>query len=183
MKVMDMLVEVPDGDELDDGLLTVNDVLRMPPRRGYRFELHEGVLRMTPPPAWKHQRAAYRIERFFDDAGRAMCHENGIRFDGRNYRIPDVLVLRQDVELDEERSVHPPEIFEILVEVVSPSSVEEDQLVKAKLYAKAGIPQYWRIEPRQAGYVVVIGHLQDGQYATVREVPLDELLAGGGGLG
>jgi Uma2 family endonuclease len=178
---MDMLIEVPIGDR-SDGLLTVDDVLRMDPSGRFRFELHEGVLRMTPPPAWKHQKAAARLERHFEDSGRDVCRENGIEFDDHNFRIPDVLVVKRDAVVDEDRSVHPPWMFDVVIEVVSPSSFDEDELVKSKVYAKAAIPEYWRVHLRPEGYVVVIGQLQGGRYVSVREIPLDELLAGGGGL-
>ncbi len=178
---MDMLIEIPLGDR-PDGLFTVDDVLRMDSPRGFRIELHEGVLRMTPPPAWRHQKVAARLERHFEDSGREVCRGNGIEINDVNVRIPDVLVLKRDAVVDENVGVHPPWIFEIVIEVVSPSSVEEDRLVKSEVYAKAGIPQYWRVEQRPAGHLVVIDHLRDGSYVTVREVPLDELLAGGGGL-
>ncbi|MEV0561321.1 Uma2 family endonuclease [Dactylosporangium sp. NPDC050588] len=181
MKVMDVLVEIPGGDETD-GLVTVDDVLRLAPNRKYRFELHEGVLRMMPPPAWRHQKIASRLERYFEDAGRSVCQGNGIKFNSHNYRIPDVLVLKHGVAVDEDSSVHPPDLFEIVVEVVSPGTVDEDRLLKSKIYASAGIPEYWLVERRPDGYVVLLGRLRDGGYAWDREVALEELLAGGGGL-
>lgn len=84
MKVMDVLIEVPMGDPTS-GLLTVDDVLRMDPSGRFRIELHEGVLRMTPPPAWKHQKVAARLERHFEDSGREVCRGNGIEFNDRNW--------------------------------------------------------------------------------------------------
>jgi Uma2 family endonuclease len=182
MKVMDMLVEIPDGDR-PDGLFTVDDVLRMSPSRGYRFELHEGVLRMMPPAAWRHQRIASRIEDYLEAAGREVCQNNGIRFDDQHYRIPDVLVLKSGVTVDDSLSVHPPGLFEILVEVMSPGSVDEDRLIKSKVYAAAGIEQYWLVEHRPEGYVIAFGRLQGAGYVWDREMDLEELLAGGGGLG
>ncbi len=176
-----MFIELPVSDS--DGRFTVDDVLSVEPFRRFRIELHEGVLRRTPPPAWKHQKVASRLERYFEDAGRDACRENGIRFNDYNYRVPDVMVLKPDAHVDEDRSVHPPWIFEIVIEVVSPSSVDDDELVKSKIYAKAGISEYWRVELRAEGYVVLIDHLEGGRYVPAREVPLDELLAGGGGLG
>lgn len=181
MKVMDMLVEIPEGGR-SDGLLTVDDVLRMSPSRGYRFELHEGVLRMMPPPAWGHQKIASRLERYFEDSGREACQGNGIRFNDTNYRVPDVLVLKPGVAVDEDRSVHHPELFEIVVEVVSPGSADEDHLIKSKIYASAGIQEYWLVERRPQGYVVLFGRLQGAAYVWDGETDLEELLAGGGGL-
>jgi Uma2 family endonuclease len=182
MKVMDMLVEIPEGNRAD-GLLTVDDVLSMPPSRGYRFELHEGVLRMMPPAAWRHQKIASRLERYFEESGREVCQNNGIRFDDKNYRVPDVLVLKPGAVVDEDKSVHSPGLFEIVVEVVSPGSADEDRLIKSKVYATAGIQEYWIVERRPDAYVVAVGHLHGDHYVQVREVELEDLLAGGGGLG
>ncbi|GAB3872275.1 hypothetical protein GCM10027610_137430 [Dactylosporangium cerinum] len=178
-----MLIEIPEVDPTD-GLYTVDDVLRLAPTRKYRFEVHGGVLRVMPPPAWRHQKIASRLERFFEDSGRVTCQGNGVKFDNHNFRIPDVLVLKRGAVVDEDSSVHAPDLFEILVEVVSPGTVDEDRLVKSKLYASADIPEYWLVERRPDGYVVLIGHREsDVAYSWDSEIALEELLAGGGGLG
>jgi Uma2 family endonuclease len=62
---------------------------------------------------------------------------------------------------------------------VSPTSVDEDTIVKPKAYARAGIPEYWRVERTSGRYVVVMHRLQDDQYVQTGAVPLDELLAEG----
>lgn len=39
-----------------------------------------------------------------------------------------------------------PEDMLLAVEVASPSTVTQDKTLKAEVYARAGIPTYWRIE-------------------------------------
>ncbi len=75
---------------------------------------------------------------------------------------PDALVLRGNVEDYDDRYPDPTAEIAVLVEV-SDSTLERDSEIKAALYAKHGIPEYWivnlrertleiRREPRPTGY-------------------------------
>lgn len=177
---MDMLIQIP--EDASDGVFTVHDLLQLPETDRYQLELHEGVIRVVPPPKPGHNDVQLDLAFYFRARGRKAYTEMGVKFNDHSYRIPDVTVLRPGRTATAE-TVQSPDIVDLLVEVVSPTSVEEDRLVKAKVYADAGIPEYWRVERAATGYVVVQGRLHDGHYVPVGEVALEELLAGGGGLG
>ena len=49
---------------------------------------------------------------------------------------------------------------------MSPSSRSRDFIQKSALYAEAGVPEYWLIDPDAKQ--LIIGRLRDGQY--VREI-------------
>ena len=51
---------------------------------------------------------------------------------------------------------------DLIVEIVSPSSVYRDQVAKGNLYAKNGVLEYWIIDP--ANQVVEILVLENEQY-------------------
>lgn len=176
---MDMLIQIP--DDPSSGLFTVKDMLELPETDQYQLELHEGVIRVVPPANPEHNAVQLDLVVYFRGLGRKVYTEMGIKFNDRSYRIPDVSVLRPGMTVSSE-TLQSPEIIDLLIEVVSPSSVDEDGLVKAKVYADARIPNYWRVESTAAGYVVRQSSLQSDRYVAVREVPLDELVAGGGGL-
>ncbi|MDT0329139.1 Uma2 family endonuclease [Nocardiopsis lambiniae] len=78
---------------------------------------------------------------------------------------PDVTVVRKEAFARLEQTWFPPEAVE-LVEVVSPDSVDRDRERKPELYAKAGIPHFWRVE-HEGDEAVVHVHAPDparGEY-------------------
>ena len=58
---------------------------------------------------------------------------------------PDVLVVRHGNDIVQADAVHGAP--DLVVEVISPSSPMRDRLVKRDLYAEAGIPEYWIVDP------------------------------------
>ena len=83
--------------------------------------------------------------------------ENGgiaLTADRRNYRIPDITVVHASaVERDD--GVFVPADVVLTVEVVSPGSGGDDQVMKRYRYGKAGIPHYWLADPTQQTLVVL----------------------------
>lgn len=59
---------------------------------------------------------------------------------------PDISVLRPGAELSATTTALRAEDVLLAVEVVSPDSEERDRERKPELYAKAGIPHFWRVE-------------------------------------
>jgi Uma2 family endonuclease len=141
---------------------------------GFRYELHEGALRVSPSPGFGHQRLARRLMWYFKTQGRESVQEVSIVFDNHNYRIPDVVRLRPDVKPPND-GLLPPHHFDLFVEIVSRTSRDEDRIIKPKLYAGAGVPQYWRAEPDGDDYVIHMHRLEGGRYVQTRVVPAAEL--------
>ncbi|MEV4511321.1 Uma2 family endonuclease [Dactylosporangium sp. NPDC049525] len=180
MRVIDMDIAIP-GIHLPDGLFTVDDVLALPETDQYRLELHEGVIRVVPPANPERQEVQLELAIYLRGLGRKVYTTIGIQIDQRSYRIPDIAVLRQGEAVTTD-VLQSPDLFDLIIEVVSPGSVDEDRLLKSKVYADAGIPEYWRVENTAVGRVVVQSHLEGGHYRQVSQVALEKLLAGGGGL-
>ena len=141
------------------------------PEDGRRYEILDGSLLVSPPPAPRHQRAARRLVDALDDClgGRAGALEaleaTGIELvrgpTGR-VLVPDVLVARAAAVSAAEAVLHPGDVL-LVVEVVSPSSRSADRFVKPRLYAEAGIPAYWRMELDPPSLTVY--RLRVGEYA------------------
>jgi len=111
---------------------------------GIRFELDNGrLILVSPVKAW-HADIARRVCNALIARGKHAYLEQGIRISKRKVRYPDVGVFL--VKPDLERSRHDPAAFALVVEVVSPDSVEEDRVVKPRVYAGAGIPEYWIVD-------------------------------------
>lgn len=154
MSVMTRLYAPPDGWTVDD----LPEDLR-------RCELVDGALLVNPPPRPRHTAVAARLHELLAAAvgtGWAVLEAPGVHFDRRNYREPDVAVVRRTA-LDHDALV-PPDVL-LAVEVMSPSSVANDRVAKPALYASAGIAHYWRVElePR----MLVRYTLADGVYREV----------------
>ena len=129
----------------DDGW-TVDD-LGLLPEDGLRYELVDGVLHVSPPPPTPHNVTALELgARLLGAVDRAwrVAGPGSVRLDRRNRREPDVVVLRREAATQQDTA---PEDVLLAVEVMSPSSVTDDRLVKPEQYARAGIPHYWRLEP------------------------------------
>jgi len=78
---------------------------------------------------------------------------------------PDLLFIRRDrIDIYTERGLveGPPDI---VVEILSPGSHTRDMIKKAKLYAWAGVPEYWQADPL-ARDLTILG-LNRGHYAAI----------------
>ena len=75
-----------------------------------------------------------------------MSFDLSMRVDRRNEPRPDVVVIRRR---HAGQSPVPVEDALLAVEVVSPTSTFRDMYDKAKVYAHAGVPSYWVVDPLQ----------------------------------
>ncbi|MEO3744954.1 Uma2 family endonuclease [Plantactinospora sp. B5E13] len=133
---------------------TTDDLDAMPDD-GHRRELLDGVLIMSPSPTAAHQTVAGRLmvaleEDCPDEYDVTQAVE--VRISNRRSFIPDVLVTTAAAAARRTAKYEPHEVV-LAVEIVSESSESMDRVLKPALYAKAGIPFYWRIEIRD-GLVV-----------------------------
>jgi Uma2 family endonuclease len=51
---------------------------------------------------------------------------------------------------------------DVVVEILSPSSVDRDGYIKRKLYESFAIPEYWLVDPEQA--LITVYRLDEGSY-------------------
>lgn len=79
---------------------------------------------------------------------------------------PDLAVVK--AKADHYKSAHPTPKDVLLVIEVADSSTDFDNKVKAKLYGKAGIPEYWIVEIEEACVRVFTDPSKQG-YRTIKE--------------
>jgi Uma2 family endonuclease len=133
---------------------TVDDLEAMPVD-GNRYELIGGAIVMTPAPEPVHQRTGQGLLRLIEDA----CppgHEvfiSPIDFDlpGGQRVEPDIIVVPHG-SVGEKRLSGP---ALLVVEIVSPGSTVNDRVTKRGIYAEAGVPAYWIVDPA-AGHVLAL---------------------------
>jgi Uma2 family endonuclease len=119
------------------------------PPGGYRRELVDGVLHVSPSPASWHQRVSMRLGAALDRTAPAeyvVAEAVEIKLADRLRYIPDVLVVTAEAYGDGARPRYLPNEVALAVEIVSDSSRGMDRILKPNHYAVAGIPCYWRIE-------------------------------------
>ncbi len=122
------------------------------PDDGRRHELIDGEHFMTPAPSTRHQRTLRELNRLLD----AFVRERAL---GEVFFAPyDVILSTHDVvEPDllfvscERAGIVTPDNArgapDLVVEVVSASSRRQDEVLKRGLYERAGVPEYWLVDP------------------------------------
>ena len=70
--------------------------------------------------------------------------QGSVRLDLFNEPEPDILLLRP--QADFYASAHPGPADILLIVVVAESSIDFDRDIKARVYARAGLPDYWLVD-------------------------------------
>jgi Uma2 family endonuclease len=157
--------------------------LSLPTKRP--VELVDGTLEFLPMPSLAHQ---FLVQEFFlllvafvrqHQLGRVVCAPSPVRIGPGRLREPDVFYLSNDRSL----SAHePPDGADLVAEVLSPGKENRDRdlIEKAADYAKAGVAEYWIIDPEnqnvqvrilEAGSYRVTGPFTRGQSAASLRLP------------
>jgi Uma2 family endonuclease len=123
------------------------------PDDGRRYELYDGEVYVAPAPMPRHQIALMeilgRLWRYAEHSGGlVLAAPIDIVFDELNVLQPDIAYFsssrRHHVQPDAVTRVPP----DLVVEVVSPSTVRNDLGRKKATFARFGVPEYWLVDPR-----------------------------------
>src|SRR5688572_451329 len=74
---------------------TIDDLQRLPDD-GFRYEIVDGSLLVSPPPAVPHVRVTTRLRRIVEAQAPGplfVCENVGVELGGRTYRVPDLTVV------------------------------------------------------------------------------------------
>jgi Uma2 family endonuclease len=74
---------------------------------------------------------------------------------------PDIVVVCDQEKLDDKGCNGPPDM---VIEVISPSSAKYDRVLKFRKYQKAGVREYWIVDPEIK--TVQVNILENGRYIT-----------------
>jgi Uma2 family endonuclease len=148
---------------------TYDDYLRLPDD-GNRYEIIDGVLYVTNAPNFDHQFAVSEIHLqlgFFvkeRKLGVVLTASFEIHLSGVAQPVqPDVFFIV---------TAHQPrpgdKFFEgapdLIVEVLSPASVRLDRSIKLNAYERAGVGEYWLVDPRTHFVEVYTLSAESGEY-------------------
>lgn len=140
----------------DKGSFTYADYLSWPQHE--RWEIIDGTAYMQEAPSPVHQEVlAGLLAQFFQNLSGKACKvypapfsvrlmDKDERCDEEIEKVvePDITVVRDRSKIDQKGCLGAPDL---IVEIVSPSSMEMDKLVKFNKYEKAGVNEYWIVEP------------------------------------
>jgi Uma2 family endonuclease len=140
-------------------VLYPNDVMR--------HEIIDGDHYMNPAPSTYHQtiskRLQYHLYAKIELAGLGLVFNAPVDVQLSNHDIvqPDLVVLLKGTRA----RVTPAKINgapDLLVEILSPSTAANDQHLKRKVYERAGVAEYWIVDPEEPGLTQLV--LRDGAY-------------------
>ncbi|HEX5944661.1 MAG TPA: Uma2 family endonuclease [Acidimicrobiales bacterium] len=156
--------------------LTYDEVQQFPDD-GYRYELVDGELLVTPAPNTAHQRA---ITQLIIVLAAAVSAEMEALVGPVDWYVrpttcfePDLVVVRRDGRADAQKLLEPPVLA---VEVLSPSTRHRDVGLKLRAYEDAGLAWYWVVDPVEPR--LTVHRLVDGRFARLASVAGDECYAG-----
>ena len=139
---------------------------------GARWELIEGIpYAMSPAPTRRHQKIASNLHgQVFNFLRGKTCEVYHAPFDVRlnadgdddTVVQPDISVICDRFKLDDQGCIGAPDL---IIEILSPSTANKDRIKKFLLYQKAGVKEYWIVDPETESVQV---HLlnEKGQYVT-----------------
>jgi len=136
-----------------------------------RYELIEGIPHMQAAPSWQHQAICFELGRQFGNylAGKS-C---------RAFTAPfDLIIPEENVEEEYSKNVVQPDLLvicdrtglkgtgyfgvpDLIIEICSPSTLKNDKVLKFNKYEKAGVKEYWIVEPE--GKFISVFTLQENK--------------------
>lgn len=150
------------------------------PDDGQRYEIIGGVLYVTSAPSYDHQFTVLEIAA-------------EMRQFVREHQLGQVLVAPFEIHLAEDtRPLQPDVLFikkerqprrgakffegppDLVVEVISPSSLRTDRLVKFTTYQQFGVAEYWLVDPKY-GYVEVYT-LEAGEFKLLGQFDGEQII-------
>jgi Uma2 family endonuclease len=166
------------------GKLTYEDFLRFPDD-GLRHELIDGEHFVTPAPTLRHQRVIGRLYGAFYDylrtrpIGEIFLSPADVVLSTHDIVEPDLLYVSQERSgILRPDAVHGPP--DLAVEVLSPGTRRVDQRLKLALFDRAGVTEYWILDPdsntatvyrRGQGGLAVVATLTEADSLTTALLP------------
>lgn len=164
---------------------TYEDWLKLPDD-GYRYEVIDGVLHMSPPPRTRHQRISARLVGFLIDflkrhpLGEILYAPVGVRLPNQPVPVePDILFIKRE-RLDIITEEYVEGAPDLIIEILSPSNWLYDRREKMQAYQTAGVTEYWIVDPRaktveiyalEAGAYLLLGQYKPGEVAQSQVLP------------
>jgi Uma2 family endonuclease len=145
-----------------------------------RYEILDGDLLMSPSPTAIHQILLLKMAKLLS----TFVEQNKF---GQIFIVPfdvvlsDYEVIQPDiifVSAENSHIIKPTHIQgspDLLIEILSPSSVQRDRIIKRKIYSRNGVKEYWLINPEQK--TIQQFQLQKKAFTLIKEFGAKESLS------
>ncbi len=157
-------------------LWTYEDYLKLDDDK--RYEVIEGELLMAPAPTTYHQAVSRNIEFAMwsyvkkKKLGKVFDAPVDVVLDEHNVFQPDIVfVSREREEIIKERAIMG--VPDLVVEIVSPSSLGRDTILKKNVYERLGVKEFWLVYPDMKCIEVLVLN-KEGKYEIYDEGCLEE---------
>ena len=166
------------------GTWSYEDLLTLPDD-GRRYEIIEGALYEMPSPTWEHAMTVMNLILLLAPivqslGGQVVTAPLDTFFAGADPVQPDILVILPGSRaVGQGRGVEGPP--DLVVEVLSPSDRSHDLLTKRALYGRAGVKEYWIVDPMERIVELLTldrDALHPAQAASGEDVAVSPLLGG-----
>jgi Uma2 family endonuclease len=153
--------------------LTYDDFVHFPDD-GQRHELIDGEHYVTPSPNTKHQRVLGHLHRLIGNyldnhpLGEVFLAPFDVVFTDFDVVEPDLVYMSRDRAAKILTEKHVRGTPELVVEIGSPGTRKRDETIKRHLYERAGVSEYWFVDPEVD--VIRVYRLEAGRFAKVTEL-------------
>jgi len=163
-------------------LYTIEDICALP--EGVRAELIDGQLYYMASPTVTHQRILGNllatIHNYLKEKGgpcEVFPSSLGVflKEDDSTYLEPDIVVVCDPAKLENDKGCVG--VPDWVIEITSPSSTCHDYLRKYNLYKRAGVTEYWIVDP-QGKSVIVSTFADDEDYSPPQYSFTDKITVG-----
>jgi len=137
------------------------------PDDGKRHEIIEGEHYMNPAPSTNHQTVSRRIQFSLysqielKGLGQVFDAPVDLQLNEHNIVQPDIVLV-----LEAKRQIITPTkikgIPDLIIEILSPTSIDNDCVLKRQMYETAGVPEYWIVDPFEHEVQQLV--LEEGKY-------------------
>ena len=140
--------------------LSWDDYVRLP-EDGLRHELLDGARLVTPTPVRRHQAivlniaASIRWHLKLRPSGSVYVAPFDVVLSEHDVVQPDVLYISRERGRVIEQQPWVKGAPSLVVEVMSPGTRQRDEGVKRRLYERAGVDEYWLVDPESDGVTVL----------------------------
>ena len=140
-----------------------------------RYEIIDGKAYALASPRQKHQEILGELYMQFKlclkkKPCKVYLAPSDVRLDKKTVVQPDVFIVCDKSKLDGQFTNGAPDL---IIEIVSPSTIQKDRLLKYNKYLNAGVNEYWIIEPE--GNLIEVFILENGNYTRYAYTSKDKI--------
>lgn len=171
-----MMVAILTPDAISAVRLTVEEYFAANLPEGFNYELVNGAVVMVPKPGGEHEDVIQELVHLLSVYRKSLRPDIALITTNANVPIPGVQTVREPdlaVYTEWERGRRDSQVWReftpvLVIEVVSPDQRRRDYEEKQRDYWKAGISEYWIVEPIEQTVTVLLRQAKAWRRRTIK---------------